>query len=585
MSTAWNDGVTSFTGGSAERPEVAALLPPAAEDNPRAPGDPAPGDTWPSSGTTRGGPEADVPVPEVEQPPVEAPNPWPKPESPDGETVPGPWPWDCLPPAVADMGQAIATTMNVPDAMAGACALGVLSIAVSNRVGLRIKRDHICYGNLYFWVGTPVAAGKTPCLRPLTQPLLECEREAYLGYKEALANWRANEVIIAAKMKALKRAAGKAMMDDLQGIADEMMALEAGRTPQPGEPRLFIDDCTSEALARCLSQNGERLGVVSSEARKIFRVAGGRYSHSGGDYDIWVKAHAGDSVRVDRISRQQIALSSPCLSAVLLTQPDVFGWVGKDDEARQSGFLARFLYVVPDTAARSDYPTGSIPAAVDEAYRALVGATLRLLIPSDGNAPLRPLTAELTTAAYELWQRTYRDWNRDARAADSAGAPLLAGWCAKAREHTARLALLLAVGDTVTRQGSTKEPLEVGLAHMQHAIRLMNHLRGHATRAFQAMGETRMIRDATRAWAWMNRNRSDLARLRESEGAGRLEAVKPRDLITAGLAGCSSAEATNGVLEELADRGYLQRFEWRRPGVAARAHVVWYLRPAGVQTG
>lgn len=526
------------------------------------------------------------PVLTAPEPPPQAPEPWtePAPLSGTAGELP-PWPWEALPCALADMGQAVAAAMGVHESMAGAAVLGCASIAVGNRVLLTIKgggAPHTCRANTYWLVAAPVGSGKTPTLRPCLAPLQEWEAERLPAFKLALARWKAADAVAEARRAVLKRdaqAAAKAQ-EDTRDIEHRLAMLEAEAEAEPAEPRLYVEDTTSEALGRRLVGNAERMGVVSSEGRKVLRIAMGRYTAgAGGDYDLWLAGHAGDPHRVDRQGRPPYDLQAPCLSALLFVQPDALQAAGADPEARACGFLARFLYLVPPGGAAGAYPRDTVPEPVAAAYRRTIRAILELPTRTDPDGAPCPRPAALLPEAFDLWTDLYLGWGGELNAAAGVGNLFLAQWLAKCREHGARLALLFAVVETVSAGGPWPGVLHVGMDTMANAARVCEHLQIHARRAAGLIGESQEIADARRVWAWIAANRPKLAELRQGEGCGPVAAVKPRDLMQAGVAGCDTAEAAGRVLRALEARGYLQAVLWQRPGAAARPHELWYVHP------
>jgi hypothetical protein len=513
------------------------------------------------------------------EPPMQALDPWTPPAPLTGAAAAlSPWPWGALPAVLADMGQAVAAAVGVHESMAGAAVLGCAGIALGNRVALTIKDGHGCRGNLYWLVAAPVGTGKTPALRPCLTPLQAWEAEQKPEYLRALGRWKFAEAVTEARRKNLTRDATKADADP-RHIEHERDALEAELGPEPTEPRLYVEDSTSEALGRRLVGNAERMGVVSSEGRKVLAIAKGRYVENGGDLDLWLKGHAGDPHRVDRQNRPPYDLRAPCLSALLFVQPDALQTIGQDPEARASGFLARFLYLCPPGGAALEYPRGTVPEATAAAYSRMIRALLTLPACTAPDGTPYPLPATLGADAFELFTDLYRGWGAELNEAAATGNTFLATWLGKLREHAARLALLFAATEAAGDGAGWTGPLCVTLEHLGNAARLCEHLKEHARRAAGVIGESQELADASRVWGWIRANRGRLAEVRQAEGCGAAVAVKAKDLIRAGVSGCESAEAAGKILRALESRGYLQAMLWQRPGAGARPHELWYVHP------
>lgn len=505
---------------------------------------------------------------ESDTPPGEAPEPWGEVAPLEGAgEAPPPWPWEALPPTLGGMGQAIAATINVPECMAGAAVVAAASAAVSNRVRLRLKDDHVIAGNTYTLIAASVTMGKTASMKPLLAPLRAWEESRMQAFKRAWAEHEARRSVAKKTRARLEGQVASAQGPDRRELEAELqrVIMEEAEEP-PGEPRLFCEDCTSEALGRRLLANQERMGVISSEGRQVLAIARGRYSKddTGGDLNLWLKGYAGDPCRVDRQTRPSYCLNAPCLSALVMTQPDALVATGQSAEARESGFLTRWLFVAPE-ANLGTYPRESIPDGTRLAYEALVAAILDL----DGQA-----VCAMAPEAFELWWGVHRELTRESGAAHEHGQALFADWLAKSRETCARLALVLHVCRTLGTAGFGTVTVEDVIA----ATTLCDVYKAHAQRAFHLLGDSPEAVAARRLWAWIDRNRLRLHEWREKEGLGPITAVKPRDIMRAELGGLTEAEAIVRALTYLGDRGYLQLVTWRRPG-AGKFSDLWYVRP------
>ena len=85
--------------------------------------------------------------------------------------------------------------------------------------------------------------------------------------------------------------------------------------------------------------------LLASAEGTAFEIAKGRYSETA-NFDVFLKGHAGDPLRVGRISRDSEAVNSPALSCALAVQPDVIS--GLAEQARHarprvSGTLALLI--------------------------------------------------------------------------------------------------------------------------------------------------------------------------------------------------------------------------------------------------
>lgn len=85
--------------------------------------------------------------------------------------------------------------------------------------------------------------------------------------------------------------------------------------------------------------------------------------------DVFLKAHSGDPIRVDRVGRPAEYVNRPCLSMLLTVQPDVLEGLIKNGTFRGRGLTARFLYCIPQsTVGRRKFDGGAIPQIINDKY-------------------------------------------------------------------------------------------------------------------------------------------------------------------------------------------------------------------------
>lgn len=543
-----------------------------ARDPARDPNKPA---FTPPTGTRK---RQEPPKVEADAPPMEAPEPWEADPVPLGgfHSEADPLPVDHLPGAVGDMVEAVRDTYRQPPDLIAACALGVLSIATRNHFRVELKRDHRTHTNLYFMAALPPGGGKTPVLKAFSKPLEEWQREARPMWEKTFADWKRKAAVIESKVKGIRRSCEKldAKPLDLMDAQRQIAALEDELGPAPFPPCAFTSDATSEALARIMAGNEGCAAVLSSEGRKMLAVAKGRYTE-GGDLDLWLAGHAGDFCRIDRRGGEPVEIAHPTLAALLLTQPDSLQDLGTLPAMRESGFLARWLYVCPE-ALPSVYNVESVPEATAAAWSKLVRRIMDFK-PAQGpeGEPL-PHLLRMAPEALNLWREFHDSTHR--RLADSRETmpPILQGWESKLPDHVARIAGLV----RIVRHVETGEELHTLTAgDVKAALAFVPAFRSHAARAVEGMGANPETARARKVWQWLERNRARLVDTREDEGLGRIEAIKARDLDRAGVAGITNATEAAAVLDLLTSKGWLSPVTFKREGTTAKLQTLYYIRP------
>src|SRR5262249_49288292 len=113
----------------------------------------------------------------------------------------------------------------------------------------------------------------------------------------------------------------------------KQLAKEFAAHVVPDKPQLFCDDVTAEYLATLLAHQGGRMLLASAEGTAL-EGAKGRYAETA-NFDVFLKGHTGDPLRVGRVSRAVDIVELPALSVALAVQPDVIR--GLADHASMRG--------------------------------------------------------------------------------------------------------------------------------------------------------------------------------------------------------------------------------------------------------
>jgi replicative DNA helicase len=500
---------------------------------------------------------------------------WPEPE-PLGTLASAmpPWPWEVYPRPLRDIGREIAETMNVPDELPGLATLCATSMAARKVAVAEIKHGHRQYPNLYGIAALPPATGKSPALRPIQAPLIAAQIDARAEHRNTLLEWKGRAKFARARIRALEKQAerGEGTPDE---IAAEIARLESVAAECPAEPILIADNATSEALARILAGNGGTLGIMSADARDILAIAGGKYSRDSSDISIWLKAHAGDYLAYHRSNPEKppFECAEPILAALLAVQPDALLVLGQSPALRDSGFLARWLYVIPQCTP-GDYPEGSITHAAQRDYTNTLRALLAMDADTDAEGKTCAHICRLDEAAFTAWKQFHDSTKREAHTAG----PLMAQSLGKLPEHAARIALVFHLAECAARGAHKPGPIDTEI--LERAIVLSLVLKQHLARAVELLGESGERAKARELLPIIWKYRDTLREYRQSEGLGDLCAVKPRDIVRGTWAGIQSTEEARAALKVLDIKGWVGLRTVNLHGT--REHELYELHPYAV---
>ncbi len=457
--------------------------------------------------------------------PVEPIHEWPDLIPLDTRPAPSRFPVDALPRWLAAWVDAQAIELQVAADMVGMLALGVLAAGAQRVVRARVRPGWDEQPSLFVAVAAEPGSRKSAAFSRATIAVRRWERQRGADLRDATATAKA-------RRKSLERQRDRASdPDDAARLALDVEAVHV-----PISPRVVTDDATSEALAGLLAEHGA-IAVMAAEGCGLFDLMGGRYRDSGPAFDLYLKAHQGDPLVVDRAGRPPLRVDEPRLSIVTTTQPDAIRGLARMDGARGLGLLARFLFVAPPNLVGMRAPSpGQASARVVAEYDDAITRLLDLEPGTDG--------PHIVLFSGEAQARMVDYLGKiEPRLGPAGDLHAIADWAAKLTGVVARIATLLHIAEYPAEQRPwTREVTE---AHVCAAIKLGDYLLAHALVAFDAMGMDPVVERARIVW-------------RHIEGTRRT-AFSKRDLYQElrGRSDFAVADELDGPLRTLVEHGYL----------------------------
>lgn len=400
-----------------------------------------------------------------------------------------------LPSWVGDMAMAVAASTQTPPAMAVMLSLSVLATVTQRRWSVQPHGEFTSYTEpLSLWTLTamPSGARKTAVINALTDPLMHWEKRERDSMKREIA--KVNEARAAAKNRIDKLIRSTSADDDEDTRKRISQAIERERDNTPDEifnPKLFTGDTTAETLQTLLVKQSERMAVLTDEGG-IFLVMAGLYSGGNASLDVFLLAHAGSPVRVDRADREAY-LEHPALSFGLALQPGILADVASGRRFRDSGLLARFLYCMPvsNVGKRDVRRHVPIPKSVSLAYEAGLFALLDKRPRVSGDPTLLPFSGP----ARECWL----DFAEEIEHQQGEGGKYesISDWTSKLPGAAARMAGLIELAEIGSGADSISEDAAV------RGVALARALIPHAQEAFGLLGTDAADADALAMLRWI----------------------------------------------------------------------------------
>jgi len=407
---------------------------------------------------------------------------WPEPVPLAPSRTPAVFPIDALPGWAADYAAALAEATQTPADMAGCCVLGVLSACAGGRAVVQARAGWREPTNLYLLPVMRPGSRKSAVISAATRPVYQVQRDwQQQARAKAAEAVTLREIAQKAADKALRAAANATgeqqdkLSSDAVSAAGQAEAIEV-----PVLPRLVADDVTPEAAASLLADHGGRLAIISAEGG-IFDTMAGRYSSGVPTLDLWLKAHAGDDLAVDRKGRPPEHVEHPALTLLLTAQPAVLAAIARNRAFRGRGLLARFLYSIPaSNIGRRKIGAAPVGEDVTENYERHVRK-----LAEDLSGWTDPAVLTLDADAHELLLATERTIEPQLAEDGQLGTGLLAEWGSKLAGAMLRIAGLLHVA---SEGEAFRTPITS--ATLADAIRIGSYFAEHARAALGLLGET-----------------------------------------------------------------------------------------------
>lgn len=466
-----------------------------------------------------------------------------------------PFPVDALPDRLGAYVDALAEATQTPTDLAGCCTLGTLAACCGGRAVVEARPGWREPTNLYLLPVMPPGTRKSAVLAAATRPLYEVEKMLVETKRAGIAEAITLKAI--AEKAADQARAKAARASGEQRVTLNAEAVDADATAAsihiPATPRLIADDVTPEAAASLLAQHAGKLAIMSAEGG-IFDIIAGRYSGGIPQLDVWLKAHAGDPLRVDRKGRPAEHIPAPALTMLLCAQPAVLEAIAAHRTFHGRGLLARILYALPpDNVGTRSIGAPPVPGDVATNYEQTIQRLAEtmydwtdpavLTLTADGAECLLKIEHHLEPQlAVDGALGAVREW-----ASKLAGAILRIAGCLHLAQHPDDGVRLSITADTLTA-----------------AWRLGDYFADHALAAFDRMGQDPRVTVAERILTHLRRR-----------GSG---TFSRRDLSRAHLA--RTPDTLDAALDLLADFGWIaEQPTTRKPGPGRPASPTYSTHP------
>jgi hypothetical protein len=204
--------------------------------------------------------------------------------------------------------------------------LAATSTATQKKVRVQIRQGYSEPVNIYATIVMPPGSRKSPVFEEVMRPIQAYEETVMREKAEDIARAETRYNIAKAELQHVQTKTAREEGVERMRLDEEAGSLAVkllGMVP-PETPRLVTDDTTPERLASLLAAHHGRMAVLSAEGGDVFAAMTGRYTaHHGkqgahtGNFAPYLKAHSGDTLRVDRVGRPAEYVKQPALTVAL----------------------------------------------------------------------------------------------------------------------------------------------------------------------------------------------------------------------------------------------------------------------------
>ena len=414
------------------------------------------------------------------------------------------FPVHALPDDLSRFVEALAVATQTPTALVGGQVLTACAVGLGGRCEVEIRPGWREPTNIF--TATALAPGnrKTAVVSAVTRPILDFEREEARRLAPEISEAEARRRILRKRVAELEKRAAKAKPEDRGQCEQEAIAVAQALSLVivPPSPRVFADDVTPEQLANLISNHEGRFAVLSAEGG-IFDTLAGRYSGKGEpNIDVFLKGHAGDPLRVDRVGRAADVVDHPSLTVGLAVQPDVLRRLEAKPGFRGRGLLARFLYAIPENmVGRRRIGAPAVPDDLLRQFQTTIGTILRFSPAHDSEGRPTPHILRFDRRAEDAF-RTF-ETSLEPRLASAADLGPIADWGAKLAGAIARLSAIIHITKNIDHPAPWVT--EIDADTIARGIELGEYFLAHARAAFAEMGADIEIEGAKHVLAWIRR--------------------------------------------------------------------------------
>lgn len=474
------------------------------------------------------------------------------------------FPAECLPLILQREARGISELCGVPVAMSAPMVLATASISIGKGLRVRSLPGKVTPANLYVLVCKTSGSGGSLTFKHATAPLVGMQQTLRREFEQkAKPRIDAEQAAVSSQIEELKRKSKRAEAEEREQIVEELAQLneKLAEIEKRVGALLYVTDVTPEKLAEMLSEQGETLAHIDSDAADALGIiTGTRYGDGKHTQEtVWLKSYSGEATVIFRKNGKPLHLTTPCMAVLFVATPDKVQELFRTPRLTSGGLLPRFLVCDPGARpvpldANAPETMHTLASDVSQPYEAAIFAATHRYRFSDSDDPDE---ISVIPAARRL---LFDDWNRFCRVSNGAeDSPFEA----RHTENAIRLALVLHVYKHVEMKQSGEATYNARMRAHEHSLDEQTARDALAIRDWFTLHQE-ALRTPQRAAADDDAWDKAEAMLRARAAT---HGITARDLYN-GRRVCRDAEAAQRLLAVWVSEGKLTPFE-RKPAEGA----------------
>ena len=349
------------------------------------------------------------------------------------------FPKGIFPEEIQDLINELETTLNFAPDYSAASILYAVSIAVGNKIQLKVKNSWFEKSSLYMILIGRTGDVKSHSLSFCLNPLIQIDKHNF------------DEYLIKKK--------------EYEALAPE----EKSKITVPILRQMLLNDFTPEAFVKAHYYNSRGVGLYTDEIAGFFNSF--NQYRKGNEEESYLSAWSGKPIVKNRISGDEIRIDNTKVDIIGTMQEGILSTTFHSNKMK-NGFIDRFLFAIPHKYVVNRWNDNDLATKYIDYYSDFIQKVFHLAEQSDYTLEL---SCEAKNHLYH-WQNGQRvnfefEYQR--------------GISVKLQQYVLRFSLLLEVINSIVKD---EIPKDISLQSVRSAINLRDYFFENAVRVFEIIG-------------------------------------------------------------------------------------------------